>query len=440
VNTVLQTHPLNYDIGMGSDNNSARINLEKAPVDPIPSLDIGNVFTPDRVGVLERWADDFDFGASNPFSITRRFYYREPGRDPNRDQDGRQQEALVRLLERFGSEVWHCKYILNPTTIHCPSELYLKIKKLLTLLPNLRTFSIFRDSEVHVSHVFRNTATTGLGKLMRDNPFPQMKHLVSFSIDAGYSGNIVVECEMLPRFPNLKKVYYASWLGLGYFDLLSPTKDLCKVQQLHAVINNAKDFARLSKFGYPLRALTLDCSRYSGKLDRVFEAVAHFGDTLKSFTLNLLSEKNQFTNGLVRFVLNLPKLETLRIHASCSNFRNVDFLLPCSSLKHLKMLVKGGKKRATATATKRSRGGVGSRWGQPVEINVAGLEDSLYMSNLWEKLPQLITVGLDVKLEEGVNGATPGTQKYRYTKEGYLGFQEKQRLNEPIRKQARKEL
>jgi len=434
VNTVLQTRPRNYDIGMKSDNNSARINVEKAPIDPIPSLDVGNVFTPDRVELLERWGD-FDFGKSNPFCITRRFYYREPGRDFNPD-DVRQQQALVRLLERFGSQIWHCKYILSPLQVQEPSQIYLKIRKLLTLLPNLRTFSVFDEAQIYGCLSWSNPINSH-AKLMQDNPLPQMKHLVTFSIDAGWGQNIV-ECAMLSQFHNLEKLYCAD--GVKYFDLLSPTQRLSKVQELHLVIKEPKDFALFSKIGCPVKALTLDCSRcISGKLDRVFEAVAHFGDTLESFTLNLLSDKNEFTNGLVRLVLNLPKLKTLKVHASSSNFRNVDFLIPCGSLKYLKMLVKEGKKRATTTASKRSRSGVGSRWGQKVELNVAGLEDSLYHSNLWDKFPRLMAVGLDVNREEGVNGAPPGIQKYRYTREEYLASQEKEKLNEPMRKRGRKE-
>ncbi|CAL8084113.1 unnamed protein product [Orchesella dallaii] len=399
VDDLLQNHPLHYDIQLKS--NEVRV----APPTP------GKTFTPSKVEELERFIGSWEYGRSNPLSVTRTLSYEEDARDSpnfNARVTYRQRVAVKGLLTVFGSEVWHCRLVF--TEGDGPSDLYKRVRSYLILMPNLKTLSIFYAG----GHLPPNyVMAPSLQQLVEDEPLPHLNNLVKLCIGVGGP----LEFSSLLTFTTLQKLYCAN--SFNFLPLPVQKQSLNELEQLHAFIINPGDWYKLLNVRSPLKVLKLSIVA-SARLETVFRCVDNFGETLKHFSLHINIERD--VERRISKLLELPELETLKISAGRNKFCNIDFLLPCTSLKNLEMELN------VSVVSKRIREKM-RRDTTSLDAIVKFLwyEDAMYESNIWELFPHLQNLELNTALPKrkfetrtwGPYPITIGT-RYKYNREEYL--------------------
>jgi len=159
-------------------------------------------------------------------------------------------------------------------------------------------------------------------------------------------------------------------------------------------------------------------------LESVFQALAHFEDTLV-----YLSMDNSFCGMSLNQGQKSLKLPHLQIFELNGNFflENLDFLLPCKSLRQITLTSNRTCKRSFLSIHKGAfSAGSSPRTGI---IKFAGIENRMYESNIWSLFPQLerlnVSVGLPIR-----NDAFEDVEEimtYFYERKAYLAIERKQK-------------
>jgi len=156
------------------------------------------------------------------------------------------------------------------------------------------------------------------------------------------------------------------------------------LESLNTTLFSALDVENLRTLTGPqLKILKLDakCSRVG--LPFVFQAVSTFGSSLRYFSLDYYIGRE--IHGLI---LTLPVLQTLKLNVGNHRLVNVDFLMPCVSLKYLYLescaesLSTKEEEEVTNQRMLANQGGA-----VPRQIQFFGFENILYESNIWALFP-----------------------------------------------------
>lgn len=305
----------------------------------------------------------------------------------NDRDDERYWTAVTHFLERFGSEIWK----LRLGCYRAYPKATLIIRNILALVPNIKLLSLEYNG-VDVEHLDEEEFNE-IERDLAETPFPSLPHLQY--LDYGLCGSFYDAA--LPQYS--QHLVHAKLMDLEFlavYDSRVHGTFPC-LKSLVTKLNHEGELYKLEDLTSPLKTITTNTGERI-KLQVYFHVFHHFADTLESFNIEYDEEpafafdiNGQFEDA-PNEIMEFPVLKCIRLE-------NPD---PNESLDSL-LLVKPGP-RALQIQTYIPDWLLHFRDYQlPLfakmegeSIQIHGYLENMYDSNIWEKIPSLETMEVNI--------------------------------------------
>ncbi|CAL8134248.1 unnamed protein product [Orchesella dallaii] len=308
---------------------------------------------------------------------------------------------FLQLLEHVGTQVLHCKLTFLLQTMgpikkggygrhpvgrdpcHTePEELYKLAHSFLWLMPNLRSLELV-GGDFHGYDKDQHLMTDSMHRLIENCPLPPLSHLVTLKIHRLPNP---LETAALRTYSHAQKLSFSSEHPFGSENTLFPNSienlQMPNISELFVTLYDERDFEKLrivaSNPVWNLTALQIDFhDAYNDTLEPIFRTASHF-KTLRHLIIgsDIFSDSIHIQEDFHNIRLELPHLNTFKIHCLCSYIFSLDFLLPCTKLRKLELVTTIPRKtRIVDNFT--------------TVINFHRYWHRMYDSNVWITLPKL---------------------------------------------------